>query len=147
MEAARKFIQIVRFVFLGVVVLYALLVLRLPSSATPDLVILRAITVVAVSQVVLIFVMRKIHVSPAEAVLGKRPEDTKALARWRKGYIVIYAISLSIVLYGVALHFLGFSVAQVAPFFLAGFALILFFRPRVTPNNASPAQSAPITPR
>lgn len=146
MEATRRFIQIVRFVLLGAIVVYGLLVSRLPSKATPKPVILQVITVLAVSLVVLLLVMRRIQVAPAEARLEKQPQDVKALARWRQGYLVTYTLSLSIALYGLVLHFLGFPVSRVAPFFLAGVALILFFGPKVIPNSPPP-QSGPVTPR
>jgi hypothetical protein len=130
MEATRKFIQTVRFILAGAVVIYALLVWWLPSSATPNPIILRVITGVCVLEVVVVFVRRRVRLSPVEAILANQPEDAKALARLRQGYVVTYAISLSIALYGLVLHFLGFSMSQVAPFFLVGFVLILFFRPK-----------------
>ena len=135
MEAARRFIQIVRFVFAGAVAIYAFIVLWLPSSATPKPILLRALTVVAVSIVIIIFVMRRIQVLPVESTLERLPQDAKTLIRWRQGYIVTYCLSLSIALYGLALHFFGFSTSQVAPFFIAGFALILFFGPKAIPRN------------
>jgi hypothetical protein len=147
MEAARKFIQTIRFVLAGAIAIYALMVLRLPSSATPKPITLRALTVVAVSIVILIFVMRRIQVLPTEAILEKQPQDAKALARWRQGYIVTYALRLSIALYGLVLHFFGFPTSQVAPFFVAGFVLILFLGPRTVPIGAFPPQSDPPLPR
>ena len=107
---------------------------------------LRALTVVAVSVVILIFVMRRIQVFPAEAILQSQPEDAKALGRLRQGYLVTYALSLSIAMYGVVLHFVGFSISQIAPFFIAGFALIVFFGPRITAQSEFPPQSGSITP-
>ena len=133
MEAARKFVQTVRFIFLGTIVIYGLIVFRLPSSATPKPVVLQSITVLAVSIVALLFVMRRIQVHSAEATLEKLPQDAKALGRWRQGHLVTYTLSLSIALYGLVLHFLGFSVSQVAPFFILGTALILFLGPRSIP--------------
>jgi hypothetical protein len=145
MNAARKFIQTVRFILLGAIVVYGMLVLRLPSSATSKPIVVQALTVVAVSLVILLFVMRRIQVLPAEAILQEQPQNAKALARWRQGYLVSYILSLSIALYGLVLHFLGFSISQVAPFFVAGTALILFLGPKVIPNSTS--QSEPIVPR
>jgi len=133
MEAARKFIQTVRFILLGAIVIYGLIVFRLPSSATPKPVVLQAITVLAVSLMVLLFVMRRIQVHSAEAILEKQPQDEKALARWRQGHLVTYTLSLSIALYGLVLHFLGFSASHVAPFFIVGTVLILFLGPRMIP--------------
>lgn len=147
MEATRKFIQTVRSILAGAIVMYVFVVLRLPSSATPKPIVFKAVTLLAVSITILIFVLRRLQVSPAEAILRTQPEDAKALARLRLGYLVIYTLSLSIALYGVVLHFLGFSGSQVAPFFIAGFALILFYGPKVIPNSGFPPQSGPITPR
>src|SRR5271155_2911722 len=109
MKTTRRFIQTVRFILAGTVVMYALMVWRLPSSATPNPIMLRVIAGVCVSEVVIVFVMRRVQLSPVEAILANQPEDAKALARLRRGYVVTYAISLSIALYGVVLHFLGFS--------------------------------------
>jgi hypothetical protein len=145
MKAARKFIQTVRFILLGAIVMYGLLVLRLPSSATPNPIVLRVLTVVAGAIVVLLIVMRRIQVLTAEAILEKQPQDAKALARWRQGHLVTYILSLSIALYGLVLHFFGFSISQIAPFFIAGTALILFLGPKVIPNSTS--QSEPVVPR
>lgn len=146
MEETREFIQTVRFILAGAIVMYVLVVLRLPSSATANPTILRALTVVAVAITILIFIMRRLQVFPAEAILQAQPHDKKALARLRQGYLVTYVLSLSIALYGLVLHFLGFSMSRVAPFFLAGFALILFLGPRAVPSSTLPPQSGPITP-
>jgi hypothetical protein len=146
-ESTRKFIQTVRFILAAAVVMYVFVVLRLPSSAKPNPMILRALAALAVLITILIFVMRRIQVSPAEEILRDQPQDAKALARLRQGYLITYTLSLSIALYGVVLHFLGFSGSQVAPFFVAGFALILFHGPKVIPNGGFPPQSGPITPR
>jgi hypothetical protein len=147
MVATLKFIQTVRFVLAGAVVMYAFVIFRLPSSAKPNPTMLRALTVVAVSVAILIFVMRRIQVLPAEAILQGQPQDAKALARLRQGYLVTYALSLSIALYGVVLHFVGFSMSQIAPFFVAGFALIVFLGPKITAQSEFPPQSGSTTPR
>jgi hypothetical protein len=146
-EATRKFIQIVRFILAGAVVMYLFVVLRLPSSATANPIILRALTFLAVSMAILILVMRRIQVLPAEAILRTQPQDKKALARLRQGYLITYTLSLSIALYGLVLHFFGFSIFQVAPFFITGFGLILFYGPKAIPISTLPTQSGPITPR
>jgi hypothetical protein len=146
-EATRKFIPTVRFILAGAILMYVFAVLRLPSSATPNLIVFKAVTLMAVSMTILIFVRGRLQVFPAEAIVRDQPQDAKALARLRQGYLVTYTLSLSIALYGVGLHFLGFSRSQVAPFFIAGFLLILFYGPKVIPNSGFPPQSGPITPR
>ena len=147
MQATVKFIQVVRFVLGVAVAMYFVVVLRIPSSVTPNPLMLRILGVVAISIAILIFVMRRIQVTPATDVLETQPEDNKALARLRTGFIITYTLSLSIALYGLVLHFLGFSISQVTPFFLAGILPIAFFGPKVNPNNVVGSQSDPIVPR
>jgi hypothetical protein len=127
--------------------MYLVVILRLPSSAATSPVMRRALGAVAIAETVLIFALRKVWVLPIEARLESQPQDPKALIRWRQGYLAIYSISLSIALYGLVLHFLGSSLPQVLPFFLAGILLILFLGPRAIPDISPLPQSRPITPR
>jgi hypothetical protein len=145
MQAARKLIQIVRFALAGAVVMYLFIILRIPSTAKPNLALLRGLGFLAVVDVVLVFVIRRILVFPAEAVLQNQPQDAKALARWKAGYIVTYALSMSIALYGLVLHFFGFPLGQVVPLLLASFALFIFLGPKSLASEALP--SAPIVPQ
>ena len=82
-----------------------------------------------------ILVVRGIFVKPAERALQENPENAVALNRWRAGYIVTFALSEAVALYGVVLRFVGIPFSQVIPFFVAGFILMLFFGPR-RPSNA-----------
>jgi len=92
--------------------------------------LLRALTFLAVGDVGVVYFARRILVGRAEKLLDTLPEDPRTLARWRTGYLVIFAVSGSIAVYGVMLHVLGFTFSQAVPFFIAGFALTLFFAPR-----------------
>jgi F0F1-type ATP synthase membrane subunit c/vacuolar-type H+-ATPase subunit K len=85
----------------------------------------------AVVAVAVIFLLRRKLVKSAEQILSVQPDDTAALARWRAGYLITYAFSEAIPLYGLVLHFMGFAFAQVLPFFVAGFVVILFYAPRL----------------
>ena len=145
MEAARKLIQIVRFAVAGAIVLYLVVILQIPSSARPNLMIFRALGSLAVIDTILVFVLRRVLVFPAEVVLENQARDPKALARWKMGHIITNALSLSIALYGLVLHFLGFRLAQVAPFLVAGLLLIVLLGPKGIAADVSP--SAPIVPR
>ena len=146
-EASRKFIQTVRFILAVAVVMYLLVILRLHSSAKANPIILRAIGLVAITEAILIFVLRRIQTLPLEALLENQSQDAKVLFRWRQSYLVNYCLSLSIALYGLVLHFLGFTLPQIAPFFIAGFALIAFLGPRAVPSSTQPSQSGRIVPR
>src|SRR5437667_5675387 len=80
-------------------------------------------------------IVRRLFVLRSEAALAAQPSDSKVLARWRVGYLLTYVLSEGIALSGVVLHFLGFALAQVTPFFLTGFVLLVFFRPRRASNE------------
>ncbi len=112
------------------VVFYVWIIFKTPSSAKPNPTLLYAITAVAVAIVAVLFVFRRMFVARTEASLTEQPDDPKLLLRLRQGYVVTYALSESIVLYGVVLHFVGFRSSQVIPFFIAGFLLMSFLRPK-----------------
>ncbi len=135
MESARRILQIIRAAMLVSIGFYVAISVAIPSTATPNLIILRAVSVLAVMLILTIIVVRRLFVLRSEAALAAQPSDSKALARWRVGYLLTYILSEGIALYGVVLHFLGFALAQVTPFFLTGFVLLVFFRPRRPPNE------------
>jgi cytochrome b561 len=91
--------------------------------------LLYGLTAMAAFMVIAILVLRRLWGLPAESVLAAHREDRATTLRWQTGYLVTYALSEAIALYGVALHFIGFSFPRVILFCLAGFGLLLFFRP------------------
>ena len=131
MEAARRMMQIMQAAFLVSIALYAVMTKMLPANAAPNVVVFKVLVLLAVGNVVTIFLLRRKLVKPAEQTLSMQPEDADALARWRSGYIITYAFSEVVALCGLILHFMGFTFAQVLPFFIAGFVLILFYVPRL----------------
>ena len=137
MQNSRKFVQTVRLFLVASVFAYAFVVWRLPSKGAPNRLLFLTITGMAVFLILIMFVMRRRLVFRAEAILVSHPEDPKALGQWRQGYLVCYILSEAIVMYGVALHFLGYSLSQVLPFFIVGLALLFFFAPKV-PNREFP---------
>jgi hypothetical protein len=109
--------------------IYALLIKQFPSSSHANPVVYYVIVLVAVWIVVGLQRFRRRLVKRSEGVLATSPEDPVAQRQWRTGYLLTYAFSEAIALYGVLLHFLGFRMAQVAPFLVAGAILILFYSP------------------
>ena len=89
-----------------------------------------AFSLATITMVGVILVVRRTLVLQSEAILATRPNDTPTLIRWRTGYIMTYAFSEAIALFGLVLRTVGFSLAQVASFYIAGFILLLFFWPR-----------------
>lgn len=68
---------------------------------------------------------------PSEEVLATNAMDAVAVRRWQTGQLITYAFAEAIALYGLVLHFLGFTHIEVVPFLVVGFLLILFFQPRL----------------
>lgn len=56
--------------------------------------------------------------------------DTKLLLQWRAGYIIAFACSEAVVLFGFVLLFLGATQYQALPFYVVGIMLLLLFTPR-----------------
>jgi hypothetical protein len=93
------------------------------------------LSTVTVTIVGVILVVRRTLVAQSAAFLRSRPDDMATLARWRAGYVMTYALSEAIALFGLVLRMIGFSLSQVAPFYIAGFILLFFFGPRRPLNS------------
>lgn len=132
MDAAVRIVQLIRIALMVSIVLYALVgeIAGRNSMPAPDNNIYFAVTLVAVIAVATIVVMRRLLVLRAEGELAKDPEDRAALSRWRTGYIVTYMLSEAVALFGLVLRMIGFSLSQVATFYVVGLILMMFFGPR-----------------
>jgi len=97
---------------------------------TTDVKALYAISFASISLVGAILVVRKTLVLQSEAELRQKPGDPVTIARWRTGYIVTYALCEALALFGLVLRILGFTLAQVWPYYAGGFVLLLLFWPR-----------------
>jgi F0F1-type ATP synthase membrane subunit c/vacuolar-type H+-ATPase subunit K len=115
-----------RLAMLVSIALYVVLVEMLPAKMPANPVIYRVLTVLAAALVAGIFLVRKTFVYRAQTSL----QDPKLLARWRTGYLITYLQAEAIALYGLVLHFLGFSLLQISPFLIGCFLLVLFLGPR-----------------
>jgi hypothetical protein len=112
MEASRKMMQIMQGAFLVSIVLYAVMTKMLPASIAPNVLMFRVLALLAVGTVVTIFLLRRKLVTPSEQTLSLKPEDAGALVRWRTGYLITYAFSEAIALYGLVLHFMGLPLCR-----------------------------------
>jgi hypothetical protein len=84
----------------------------------------------ACADVAIAFFMHRMLVQRATIVLAANPQDKMGLDRWRRAYVVAFAFAVAIGLFGFLLRFLGFSLGQVAPFYIAGIGLLVYFNPR-----------------
>jgi F0F1-type ATP synthase membrane subunit c/vacuolar-type H+-ATPase subunit K len=132
MEPQRKAAQILRIALLVSVALYVIAGERVaPNPAPPPnrnlyfFLTLGALTIVG-----MIFAVWRLFVLRSETMLADQPGDPAALKRWWTGYIFTYALCETVVLCGFVLRFVGFTLSEVAPFYVVGFALMLLFSPR-----------------
>jgi hypothetical protein len=136
MEASVKMLRTVRLALLVALLLYVFVGEQIPHPPKPtNPVFYYAITFMAVGMIVAIFLLRRVMVIRGEQALAQNAEDSASLYRWRAGYIVTFALCEAIALYGFVLRFLSFSLTQVMPFYVVGFVLLLFFRPRRLSNE------------
>jgi len=84
----------------------------------------------AVGIVGTIFVVRRTLVLRAAATLATEPDDNICLSQWKTGYIATYALCEALALFGLVLRFRGSEFLQSLLFYIGGFVLLFFFRPR-----------------
>jgi F0F1-type ATP synthase membrane subunit c/vacuolar-type H+-ATPase subunit K len=132
MEASLRLLRILQAAMLISIVLYAVVgEIAGPHHSRPmNLAFVLILAMVSSSTVLVAFLLRRVMVFRAAGALAQQPADAAALSRWRSGYIVTFALCESIALYGLVLRMLGQTLGQIAPFYLAGFLLMLYYGPR-----------------
>lgn len=101
-----------------------------PAREVPKAII-TALAIAAVLNVAIALFVRSRYISSGEDALGGNPEDAEALAKWRAGQITSFALAESVMLFGIALKFLGAEWKIAGPFFVVGLVLLLVWFPRL----------------
>lgn len=130
-ENAIKIVRVVQIAMLVSVLVFVIVgefVGSIPRFSNPTL--FYALSLATITIVGVILVVRRTLVLQSAATLATRPNDVATLNRWRAGHVMTYALSESIAIFGLLLRFIGFSLSQVASFYIAAFILLLFFGPR-----------------
>jgi hypothetical protein len=126
MESALRLLRLVQIAMLVSIALYVFVGEETAVRvAVPNTTMFHAISFVSISTVGAIFVVRRTLIVPSEAQLREKPGDSVLLARWRSGYICTYALCEALALFGLVLRMVGFTLAQVWPYYVGGFALML----------------------
>ena len=131
MENAIKIVRLIQIAMLlsvGIFVVAGEMVGSIPKLSNPTL--FYALSLATITIVGVILVVRRTLVLQSAVTLATRPNDLATLNRWRAGYVMTYALSEAIAMFGLVLRLIGFSLSQVASFYIAGFILLLFFGPR-----------------
>jgi hypothetical protein len=130
MTAALRIVRVVQIAMLASIALCVAAGEFVNGHITADVTLIRVISFASISVIGTILVVRKTMVLQSEVVLRERPNDAAVLGRWRAGYIVTYALCEALVLFGLVLRIMGFTIMQVWPFYAGGFVLLLLFWPR-----------------
>ena len=131
MENAIKIIRAIQIAMLLSVAIFVLageMIGSIPRLSDPTL--FYALSLATITIVGVILVVRRTLVLQSAVTLAARPNDVATLSRWRAGYVLTYALSEAVAMFGLVLRLIGFSLSQVASFYIAGFILLLFFGPR-----------------
>ena len=131
LDQTLRNLQILHGVFMATMVMYAY-VLRFfeRTSAIVDPIFLWSITGVAIGCYCGSLLIRARKISPAVEKLRVTSDDAAALVSWRVGTILSCVIMECVVLFGLALYFVGATGRQVAAFFAVPFVTMLFLFPK-----------------
>jgi hypothetical protein len=131
MIRALKTLRAVQWALLASILLYGIVgELAGPVARAVDPALSYLFSTLAVAIVGAIFVVRRTLVLRAAESLATQPEDNLSLNHWRTGYIATYALCEALALFGLIQRFLGCSLQQSALYYVGGFVLLFFFRPR-----------------
>lgn len=138
MASAVKTLRAVQWAMLASILLYAMAgeFIR-PAARMLDPTFSYLFTTLGVAIVGVIFVVRRTLVFRAAESLVSHPEDNISLNHWKTGYIATYALCEALALFGLVERFLGCSLQQSIPYYLGGFVLMVFFRPRRPESSPS----------
>jgi hypothetical protein len=135
MTLALKMLRMVQWGMLASILLFVFVgeVASRPTHGV-DPTVAYLFTTLGVAVVGVIFVVRRTLVLRAEESLATHPEDNISLGHWRTGYVITYALCEGLALFGLIQRVLGANLQQSAPYYLGGFILLFFFRPRQPAN-------------
>jgi len=103
----------------------------------PPNTLFHALSFISISLIGATVVVRRTLVLPSEAALRGRSHDPLAVAHWRTGYLLLYALCEVLGLFGLALRLVGFPLGNIWSFYLGGFVLLLLYSPRVPSTEFS----------
>jgi hypothetical protein len=124
-------LRLLQWCLLGSIALYAAVSgIGSPSGQAVNPTISYLFSMLAVATVGAIFVVRRTLVLRAAESLITHPDDVISLGHWKTGFIATYALCEALALFGLILRFLGCTFQQCVLFYIGGFVLLFFFRPK-----------------
>lgn len=86
--------------------------------------------ILGVSIIAVIAIVRRSMVQGSVEILQAQPEDAQGVQQFMNGHILTFVLCEAVALYGFVIQGLGGTLLEAAPFYAAGFLLMLFFIPR-----------------
>jgi hypothetical protein len=131
MDAALKVLRIIQVALISSVVLCMLVgEIAGKHQSVGNSGIAIAIAGMAATTVVIVVMLRRAMLMPAALVVSTNGAEGAAITRWKAANIVVLALCESIGVYGFVLRFVGFTLMQAMPFYLAAILMMLYFGPR-----------------
>jgi hypothetical protein len=132
MGPALRLVRQVQIAMLVSIALYAVAGERLGRIVAPDSAntLFHALSFISISLFGATVVVRRTLILPCEALLKERFDDSVAVARWRTGYLFLFALCEMPGVFGLILRMAGFTLANVWGFYVGGFLLLLLYSPR-----------------
>ena len=132
MGSAVRLVRQIQIAMLVTIALYAVVGERLAGKIAQDPAnaLFHALSFISISLVGATVVIRRTLVLPSEVLLKERSDDAAAVARWRTGYLFLYALCEMLGVFGLILRMSGFTLGNVWGFYLGGFLLLLLYSPR-----------------
>jgi hypothetical protein len=132
MGSAVRLVRQVQIAMLATIALYAVVGERLAGKLAhdPANALFHALSFISISLAGATVVIRRTLVLPSEVLLKERSDDALAVARWRTGYLFLYALCEMLGVFGLILRMSGFTLGNVWGFYLGGFLLLLLYSPR-----------------
>ncbi len=136
MEVSLKLLRTIRLAFLASVAIYAVVGEGVAGvSRTASGPFYYSTLAVGALMVGMIFVIRRATLARSEASVAAAPDDKAARVSWLFAHIATFGLCEAVALLGLVLRMTGAALGQVAPFYLAGFLLLLYFAPRRPTNT------------
>jgi hypothetical protein len=129
---AVRLVRLVQIALLASIALYAVageMFARILTRA-PANTLFHALSFISISIVGATVVVRRTLVLPSEALLKEQSDDSVTVARWRTGYLFLYAMCEVLGVFGLILRMAGYTLGNVWGFYLGGVLLLSLYSPR-----------------
>ncbi len=131
MLKALQTLRVVQWAMLASIVLYGIAGQVVgPAPRGVDAALSYLFATLSVAIVGTILVVRRTLVLRAAESLATNPEDSLSLNHWKTGFIATYALCEALALFGLVLRLRASPMQASVPYYLGGFVLLLFFRPK-----------------